>query len=155
MEEMESGDYQAHLDHQETKETKDHLDHGEREDYMAPLELLVPKVKRAWEPKGKQPSVEEQCMYAGGGPLVQLARELNYYTMEEVQGVALISQEVGLTISVCQMIPNTCSMQEESRDTAIYMEWNIDLMMLNIHYTMLMKIMFPALCAIFQHESQR
>ena len=96
-------------------------------------------------------------MYAGGTPLVQLARELNYYTEEEVQGVALITQEAGLTISVCQMILNTHNMQVESRDIAIYMEWNIDLITFATHHTVLMKMMkmmFLALCVMSQQETQ-
>ena len=52
----------------------------------------------------------------------------------------------GVTISVCQMILITCSMQVES---TIYMEWNTGLITLN-HYGVSMNPMFPVLCVMSQ-----
>ena len=148
MGEMGLEDCQAPLDHQETKETEenwDHLDHRERggyqehgdhreylafREYLAPRGLLETKVimetlvcqdlKENRESRAHQQ--EEQCMFAGGGPLVPLTRELNYYTLEELEGVIGFTKEEVLTISVCQIIPITFSMRVEFRDTALYME---------------------------------
>ena len=103
MGEMGLEDCQASLDHQETKETEenwDHLDHRERggyqehgdhREYLAPRGLLETKVivevKVIMETLACQDlrahQQEEQCMFAGGGPLVPLTRELNYYTLRE------------------------------------------------------------------------
>ena len=58
-------------------------------------------------------------MYDGGGPLVPLTKELNYYTLEELEGVCGIIKEEALTISVCQMTLITCSMPVESRESAL------------------------------------
>ena len=55
------------------------------------------------------------------------------------------------TISVCQMILNTCSILVEYKEIATYMEWNIDLI-LN-HYKGLITTMFPVQCVMSQHES--
>ena len=148
MGEMELEDCQAPLDHQETKDAEEnwgHLDHRERgeyqehgdhreylapREYLASRELLETKVivetlacqdfKENRESRAHQQ--EEQCMFAGGGPLVPLTRELNYCTLEELEGVIIITKEEVLTISVCHRILITCSMTVEFRDTALYME---------------------------------
>ena len=142
MGEMGLEDCQAPLDHQETKETEenwDHLDHRERggyqehrdhREYLAPRGLLETKVimetlacqdlKENRESRAHQQ--EEQCMFAGGGPLVPLTRELNYCTLEELEGIIGFTKEEVLTISVCRTILITCSMTVEFRDTALYMK---------------------------------
>ena len=142
MGEMGLEDCLAPLDHQETKETEEnwgHLDHRERggyqehgdhREYLAPRGLLETKViveTLAWQDlkenrESRAHQQEEQCMFAGGGPLVPLTRELNNYTLEELEGIINFTKEEVLTISVCQMILITCSMTVEFRDTALYME---------------------------------
>ena len=61
-------------------------------------------------------------MFAGGGPLVPLTRELNYCTLEELEGIIGFTKEEVLTISVCRTILITCSMTVEFRGPALYMK---------------------------------
>ena len=172
MGEMGSEDCQAPLDHLETKETEEnwgHLDHRERggyqehrdhREYLAPRGLLETKVivevKVIMETLAFQDfrahQQEEQCMFAGGGPLVPLTRELNYYTLEELEEAIGIIKEEGLTISECQMILITCSMLVEFRNKVIFMEWSIVLPL--DHYRMFKITMFHVLCVTLQHETQ-
>ena len=106
---------------------QDHKDHRE---YLVPREQLVKKVivetqvyKDHKENKESRVHQQEgQYMYDGGGPLVPLTKELNYYTLEELEGVCGIIKELVLTISVCQMTLIICSMTVEYRDIALYME---------------------------------
>ena len=164
MGEMGSEDCQASLDHQETKETEenwDQLDHRERggyqehrdhREYLAPRGLLETKViveiKVITETLACQDlrahQQEEQCMFAGGGPLVPLTRELNYCTLEELEGVTIIIKEEVLTISVCHRILITCSMLVEFKDKVIFMGWSIVLPL--DHYRVSMVTMFHVLC---------
>ena len=65
-------------------------------------------------------------MSAGGGPPVPLARELNWSTLAELEGVTILTKVQGQTISVCQTTLNTCSMAVEFKDTVMCMEWNIN-----------------------------
>ena len=103
------------------------------------------------EPRAHQQ--EGQCTSAGGGPPVPVTRELNSSTLEELQGVAMIPKEEEQTISVCQMILNTCNMAMEFKDIVICMEQSIVLTPHN-HYAALKVTMCPVLCAILQHETQ-
>ena len=179
MGEMESEDCQAPLDHQETKDAEEnwgHLDHRERggyqehgdhREYLAPRGLLETKViveikvimetlacqdlKENRESRAHQQ--EEQCMFAGGGPLVPLTRELNYCTLEELEGIIFFIKEVVLIISVCQIILITCSMTVEFRETALYMELNIDHIPTSL-LSAFVVIMFHVLCVTLYHETQ-
>ena len=100
----------------------------ENREYLAPRGLLETKAiveTLAWQDlkenrESRAHQQEEQCMFAGGGPLVPLTRELNYYTLEELEGVIIIIKEEVLTISVCHRILITCSIPVESRDAALY-----------------------------------
>ena len=65
----------------------------------------------------------------------------------------MITKEEVQTISVCQMILSTCSMEVGHRERVIYMEWNTTLNPLN-HYTVFMITMFPVLCVMSLHETQ-
>ena len=113
--------------------------------------LVCLGLKGNGEPRAHQQ--EGQCTSAGGGPPVPVARELNSSTLEELQGVAMITKEEEQTISVCQMTLNTCNMAVEVKHVVISMEQNIVLTLLN-HYIMLPTTMCPVLCAILQHETQ-
>ena len=88
-------------------------------------------------------------MFAGGGLFVPVARELSWCTLGELEGVTVVTGEEVLTISVCQMILNTCSILVEYKDIAPYMELNID-HILN-RYKLLITTMFHVLCAMSQH----
>ena len=88
-------------------------------------------------------------MFAGGGLCVLVARELGWCTLGELEGVAIITKEGAPTISVCQMILNTCSILVEYKDIATCMEWSID-HILN-RYKLLITTMFHVLCAMSQH----
>ena len=73
MAETDAEDCQVPLDHQETKETQenwDHLDHREIGGYWDHEAQSVSLEPRVYQQEG-------QCTYAGGGPLVPVARELN------------------------------------------------------------------------------
>ena len=145
MGEMGSENCQVPLDHQGTKETEenwDHLDHRERggyqdhrerggyQDHLDHREYLVSRgllerkviVETLACQDLKENQEEGQCMFAGGGPLVPLTRELNYYTLEELEGVIIIKREEVPTIFVYQIILNICSIPVESRDKVIFME---------------------------------
>ncbi|CAI8046520.1 Collagen alpha-5(VI) chain [Geodia barretti] len=65
------------------------------------------------------------------------------------EGVDLITVGEVPTISVCQMILNTCSILVEHKEIATYMELNID-HILN-RYKLLITTMFHVLCAMSQH----
>ena len=97
---------------QETKEHEGKWDHedrrerGELQDHKARLEFLVPggqwetkvivetlvclDLKGNGEPRAHQQ--EGQCTSAGGTPPVPVTRELNSSTLEELQGVAMITK---------------------------------------------------------------
>ena len=157
-------------EYEETKETKgrwDHKDLREPKDHKARLEFLVPVgqwgtkvivetlvclgLKGNGEPRAHQQ--EGQCTSAGGGSPVPVTRELNSSTLEELQGVAILTKEEEQTISVCQMILNTCNMAMGIKHIVISMEWNIFLTPLN-RYIVLPTTMCPVLCAILQHETR-
>ena len=113
--------------------------------------LVCLDLKGNGEPRAHQQ--EGQCTSAGGGPPVPVARELNSSTLEELQGVTIITKEEEQTISVCQMTLNTCNMAMEFKDIVISLEWSIVLTPLN-RYIVLSTTMCPVLCAILQHETQ-
>ena len=85
------------------------------------VEILDLKDHR--EPRAHQQ--EGQCMSAGGGPPVPLARELNWSTLAELEGVGMGTKVEEQTTSVCQTTLNICSMAVESQDPATRMEWSI------------------------------
>ena len=89
-------------------------------------------------------------MFAGGGLFVPVARELSWCTLGELEGVIMVTKEGAPTISVCQMILNTCSILVEYKDRATYMEWSIYQSALN-RYKLFFTTMFHVLCAMSQH----
>ena len=166
----EGEDCQVPLDLTDRKETKgrwDHKDRGELQDHKARLEFLVPVgqwgtkvimetlvclgLKGNGEPRAHQQ--EGQCTSAGGTPPVPVTRELNSSTLEELQGIAMITKEEEQTISVCQMTLNTCNTAMGFKEGVICMEQSIVLTPLT-HYAAFYITMCPVLCAILQHETQ-
>ena len=130
-----------HVERRETEESWDYQDFRETREYLdskAHLGFLVPRgqwgrkaivetpacldLKDHREPRAHQQ--EGQCMSAGGGPPVPLAREHNWSTLAELEGVATIKVQEQ-TISVCQTTLNTCSIAVEFKDKAMCMEWSM------------------------------
>ena len=131
-----------HMERRETKESWDYQDHRETREYLdsrAHLEFLAPRgqwgrkvivetpacldLKDHRKPRAHQQ--EGQCMSAGGGPPVPLAREHNWSTLAELEGVSITTMVEQQTISVCQTTLNTCSIRVEFKEPAMCMEWSI------------------------------
>ena len=131
-----------HVERRETEERREYWDHRETREYLdseAHLGFLVPRgqwgrkvivaplvrldLKDHRKPRAHQQ--EGQCMSAGGGPPVPLARELNWSTLAELEGVTMATVVGQQISSVCPMTQITCSTAVGSKGTATCMDLSL------------------------------